>query len=223
MAHQIFGKRFMSVREPAWHGLGLSWTGPKTAVEAVTEAGIAEVIIGTRRMGWMAEDGTFTPADDKRVIVRYPTQDSPEYKVLGTAGEGYTVLQNTAIAAALDEGGLTGRWPVETCGALHDGATIFICLDMGAGQIAGEDHHRYALIHDKRDGTSSLRLDCVWTRVVCANTLQIALGEQDLENRITLEHDQHIGANFRFSLDVIDQVQAQSERVASALEALATL
>lgn len=224
MAHNIFGTRFLSTREPAWHGIGQSWTGPKTAEEAVDESGVAEIVIGTRRMGWWNERAQeFEPIDDRVVIVRQPTSDDPQTVRLGEASTDYTVLQNTDIARALDASGLTRQWPVETCGALGKGETLFVCLDMGRDTVAGEDHNRYALIWDKRDGKSSLQLVTTYTRVVCQNTLQIALNSKDSEVKINLTHGAMLASDFRFSLDVMDQVEAQSAGVKDALERLHAL
>lgn len=221
MAHAIFGKRFLSTREPAWHGIGQSWTGPKTAVEAVRDSNVAGIYIETREMGYRCGDGTFVPVDDKRVIVRRPTDDDPIERVLGNASPEYTVLQNTQIATALDVSGLTARWPVETCAALGYGETLFVCLDMGNDTIAGEDHKRYVLITDTRDGTSSVQVLTCWTRVVCANTLQVALEEGNV--KISLSHNPTIEGDFQFSLDLLAQVQAQSVKTKRALEDLHAL
>lgn len=218
MAHSIFGKRFLSVREPAWHGIGLSYTGPKTAIEAVTESGAHDIDIRTRIMGWMLDDGTFEAIDDQRVIVRMPTKDDPRTLRLGDASSRYTVLQNTQIARALDDCGITKRYPVETCGVLHDGATLFICLDMGTVEIVGEAHRKYATITDCRDGRSKLTWLTSATRVVCANTLQVAMAEGDV--KLAIEHTQHIEGDFQFALDVIDRVEEQSEKTVQALTAL---
>jgi hypothetical protein len=218
MAHNLLGTRFLSTREPAWHGIGQSFTGPKTAVEAITDSKASDVRIETRRMGYQGMDGSFTPIDDRAVIVRLPLPEDPNEVTLGTAGTGYTLLQNTEIADALDACGLTARWPVETCGVLGSGETLFICLDMGKDTVAGEDHTRYALITDKRDGKSSLQLLTTYTRVVCQNTLNIALGKGDV--KINLQHGGDLATDFRFSLDVIDQVEASSAHVKTALETL---
>lgn len=221
MAHNIFGKRFLSTREPAWHGLGLSWTGQKTAVEAVADSRVDQIVIGTRRMGWELPDGTFEPIGDRVVIVRNPTPDDKETVRLGEAGPDYTVIQNTALAQALDKAGLTARWPVETCAALGRGETIFICLNMGKDTVAGDEHDRYAIFCDTRDGGSSLLMLTTHTRVVCANTLQIAMENGDI--KLTLQHGRNMATDFAFALDVIDQVEANSARVKQALERLQTI
>lgn len=221
MAHSIFGKRFLSTREPAWHGLGTSWTGPKTALEAVEESKVGEIVIGTRRMGWELEDGTFEPIGDRMVIVRYPTHDDAETVRLGEAGLDYSVIQNSALAKALDDAGLTTRWPVETCAALGRGETIFICLNMGKDTVAGEEHDRYVIFCDTRDGGSSLLVLTTHTRVVCANTLQIALENGDI--KLNLQHNRTLETDFKFAIDLMDQVESNTARVKQALERLQTI
>ena len=222
MAHNILGNRcLVTSREPAWHGIGQSYTGPKTAVEAVAESGAKDVEIETREMGYRTHDGTFTPVEDRVVIVRKPIPEDPREVRLGEAGKGYTLLQNTEIAQLLDDSTLTTRWPVETCGVLGKGEIIFICLDMGGASLAGEDHRRYALFTDNRDGGSSLQVLTTWTRVVCQNTLNIALGNGQV--KLNLQHTSTIGSDFRLSLDVMDQVEASSAQVKTSLEALATI
>jgi phage/plasmid-like protein (TIGR03299 family) len=217
----IFGKRFLSTREPAWHGVGKSWTGPKTAQEAVEESGVGQIVIGTRRMGWQTDTGEFEPCDDRVVIVRYPTPDDPQFVRLGEASSDYTILQNTEIGRMMDASGLTRRFPVETCGALGKGETLFICLDMGDDEIAGEAHKTYALITDKRDGGSALQMLVTKTRVVCANTLSVALNEGEV--KLSLHHNETIGADFAFGLKVMEQMEQASTRVHDALERLARI
>jgi|ERR1019366_7201807 phage/plasmid-like protein (TIGR03299 family) len=221
MAHNIFGKRFLSVREPAWHGIGKSWTGAKTAAEAVEESGAAEVTIRMMQMGYMIDDGTFTPVEDRKIIMRMPTPDDPKMVRLGEASNDYTVLQNTQIAAALDSTGITKRYPVETCGVLADGATLFLCLDMGKVKIQKEEHRQYATLVETRDGKTKLTLLTSATRVVCQNTLQIALSQGDV--KIALAHNEHLESDFNFSLSLIDQVEEQAKKTVAALKALAEI
>ncbi len=222
MAHLIlngrFAERLGEGRRPAWHGVGQSWQGPKTAVEAVTESGVSAIRIQTRKMGYQLEDGSFVPMDTKSVIVRCPLPEDPTYVPLGTAGADYTVLQNSQIAEALDAAGITSRWPVETCGALGKGETLFICLSMGQDSIAGDEHQKYAIITDTRNGTTSLQLLTTYTRVVCQNTLNIALRSGTV--KLNLLHTPDLSTDFRFSLDVMDQVEASSAAVKTALETL---
>lgn len=218
MGHDITDNMFLSVRQPAWHNLGQSWTGPKTAVEAVSDCRASEVTIQTRRMGYQCEDGSFTPIDDRRVIVRMPIPSDPREQTLGVAGEGYTVLQNDQIASILDQSGITAKFPVETCGVLAKGGTLFIACAMGEGTIAGEDHTRYVLFSDTRDGKSAFTALTTWTRVVCRNTLNAAMLNGAV--KLALTHDAHLESNFRLGLDVIGQLEASSEHVRQSIEAL---
>jgi hypothetical protein len=127
------------------------------------------------------------------------------------------------LARAIDAAGIARRWRPEMVGVLGKGETIFMSFDMGADTIAGDEHRRYLLVRDTRDGKTSLEGMSVFTRVVCQNTLLIALAEGQGAMKFSLEHSPTVATDFRFSLDIIDQVLDNTAKVKAALEETAAI
>lgn len=241
MSHEILGNMFAGAK-PGWHRIGHVYGDEgMTAEQAAKACGADTVKIGVFPIGAVLPDGSTFPLSDRLAIMRYPLdpavianiKDEPayaslntkrldEYVRLGECSKDYTVIQNAELVKALDKSGLSTRWRTETIGVLSEGAGIFICLNMGVDQIAGEDHVKYLLISDKRDGRSGMLVKSVWTRVVCANTLAVAESENSDIN-IVLSHGSSLQGDFEFSIDLMHQVEEQSATVKAKLEALLSI
>jgi hypothetical protein len=141
------------------------------------------------------------PIDGRMAILRTPTNDDPSFRVTGVVGDKYGLVQNRDLAAMLDN--LIPEWPLETIGALGMGETIFFTLHSGASFVKGLESERlehYFLVTDTRDGKTAIRIGFVPVRVVCQNTLSMALhqatvltqlphlenAEAILENRVSI-------------------------------------
>jgi len=99
--------------------------------------------------------------------------------VLSTVGERYTTYQNEELFAFGDgilAGG--GRW--ETAGSIRNGRTVFGSMAM-PGKIVldpngiADEVKQYLLIFTSHDGTSAVVAANTPVRVVCQNTLNIAM------------------------------------------------
>ena len=114
MPASIFGDRFVGFRQPAWHGLGEVFTDRINVSEAVARAKVGFEIHKAQNFARM-DTGRFD--DQGRPIVhsvptnsysvmREPTYDDPEWQVLSTVGEQWTLRQishatNTTIPHVL--------------------------------------------------------------------------------------------------------------------------
>ena len=170
MVANIFGERFLSHRQPAWHGLGTVFQDPISAVDAIAKARLDYKVetfpLVVEAFGQKVET-------DQVAIVREPVADDKQPRLFGIAGKDYTVLQNTEIAEALDP--LTKEWPVETVGALGNGERIFISLAVGNNAIAGDEIREYFLFTEGKTGGNAAKLVYTPVRVVCQNTLVTGL------------------------------------------------
>ena len=166
MTANLFGDRFVGVRQPAWHGLGRVFELPIPAEQAIVEAGMDFKIV---KRPLFARVGDTQIKTEKIGIFREPTADDNQYRFFGIASPEYAVLQNAEIAEILSS--LTKHWPVETAGALGQGETMFMSLDAGSAEIHGESVKQYFLVTDKRDGGTTLKIAFTPVRVVCQNTL----------------------------------------------------
>ena len=164
MAHEIFGDRFLSNREPAWHGLGLVLEDRRVgAVEAFRLMG--EYSIRTEQL--VTKAGLEAP---RKAIIREATAKGEGEKVLGTVGPEFHPIGPLATCSIYDEA--VGE-PVETIGALRDGALLFISVKLPAFSVRGDEIQDYLLVVNPMDGGESARIVRTPVRVVCANTLMM--------------------------------------------------
>ena len=175
MAHGLTKTDMMvAVREPAWHGLGVTVDGAMTAHEAQTIALPWRVLKKELYMEDPMEEGLFHEIPRQFATVREDTNE-----VLGIVGVDYEPLQNDAAfkfmdALCQDPGGPK----YETAGSLHGGRKVWMLCRMPTFiEVNGHDTVReYLLLSNTHDG--SRRVEVLWTpiRVVCQNTLSMALG-----------------------------------------------
>ena len=178
MAHNIaaIGGRpaMMYTGEPPWHGLGTRLNAPATAAEAMHAA----------RLDWevtkaplLVNTGLECPViEDKWAIMRVD-KGKPVLPVLGIVGEGYTPLQNGDAFAWFDSIVGQGAAIYHTAGVLGGGERIWILAKLpDTIRVAGEDDvGKYLLLANSHDGQSSVQVKFTPVRVVCQNTLTLAL------------------------------------------------
>ena len=180
MAHDLEtqnGKTsFASFREPAWHGLGTVFTEEKTTAEMLEAANLN---------GWNVRlEDMQTPAhltSDKayQYVLRTNPTDNTQTDILGVVGERYHVLQNEDLFSFGDnilDGG--GRW--ETAGSIKGGRVVFGALALERETIldpsgVADKVKTYLLINTSHDGSIAIQASITPVRVVCANTLNVAL------------------------------------------------
>jgi phage/plasmid-like protein (TIGR03299 family) len=160
---------FVSLREPAWHGLGT------VLEEEVNTQGMLDV---AHLSDWNVRvepvevpDGYFAFKDQFRTVRTSPFGGSD---ILGYVGERYKPFQNEELFAfgdALLDG---GRW--ETGGSIKNGTKVFgsLALDRGTN-LGGDEVDNYLLVSTSHDGSAAIQASVTPIRVVCANTLNIAL------------------------------------------------
>jgi phage/plasmid-like protein (TIGR03299 family) len=216
MAASLFGERFIGRREPAWHRLGEVFPADEkmTATQAMERADIMFGIDKHPQVVKM-DDGTEL-ATDSYAVVREPTADDPQPRVLATVGKDWTAIQARDLGEMLDP--ISKRFPVETAGAIGQGEKIFITLDAGASSIAGEDHKLFWLVTDHRDGTGALSIAFTPVRVVCQNTLITGLRSSKVS--VNLKHNKSIAVDTSFYLDIFNQMARTQETVVEAMNSL---
>lgn len=214
MSHNLFGERYAG-RRAGWHVLGDLLTEGEDAVEAVRKCRLNYRLFTTPLL--VDLNGVQT-SYGKVAIVREPTDDDPQYRVLGEASDGYTLLQNEEIAAMVNP--LTERWPVETVGALGVGETIFLTLKAGHYDVAGIDPiERFFAVTDTRDGGTAMTVFFTGIRIVCQNTL-IAGKEASVASSL-LNHTQSIGQELEWRLGLVKDMQAVQDKMCDAFDLMA--
>jgi len=219
MPASIFGERFYGRRTPAWHRIGTVMDTDATVSEAMQYVDVDFEIYTSPTYIYL--DGEYVSTSslgvESNAIVREPTVDDPQHRVLSVVGGEWTPIQMRDLATFLDP--ISEKYPVETLGALGHGEKIFLTLNAGESAIAGEHHKLYYLITDHRDGLGALTIAFTPVRVVCQNTLTTGLSSAKVS--VSLSHNKMIKADtqwytsiFNSMLTAQDQVVAQMDRLA---------
>ncbi|HEY6020975.1 MAG TPA: DUF932 domain-containing protein [Candidatus Paceibacterota bacterium] len=174
---------FVSARKNAWHLLGKVKPDGYLSLEEMLRESRADYLVEKYPIfsAIIDDNGklidTVENPDWMHTIRRHP--ETGEYQILGVVGKNYTVVQNSeAFAfgqALLDTHEAIG----ETAGVLHSGKRAFCCFRLPDEiMVGGTDRVvSYLVIYTSHDGSVSLHVMLTNIRVVCQNTVNLALSE----------------------------------------------
>lgn len=216
MSHEIFGNRFISVREPAWHQLGTIVDQAVTAEEALNIAGLD---YDYHKVPIYAElpDGT-THAIDRYAVMREPTSDDNQWRDFGIVSDNYSVMPNAELAAGLDSLAEASGWTFETAGALDKGRRIFMTLATGSRSVRNDQFDSYVVVTDSKGTGESLQILLAPTRVVCHNTLVMAKNASQFN--IRLRHNASLKDDYQFWVNIVHKLDAQQDILFTKLDSL---
>lgn len=154
-----------SVREKPWHGLGAVVSDAPTSAEALRLAGLDWKVV---------QEPIYTEFNEPVEGYRANVRDS-DRKVLGVVSDRYKVVQNTDAFSFTDE--LLGKGVrYETAGSLQEGRKVWLLARLPREYIiAGERISPYLVFSNTHDGSGSVKVAVTPVRVVCNNTLNLAL------------------------------------------------
>lgn len=153
------------VRETPWHGLGTRVKEAPSSKDALIYAGLDWKVI---------QEPVYT--DSQELIEGYKAnvRDS-DRRVLGVVTDRYKVIQNEEAFAFTDA--LLGEGVrYETAGSLQGGKKVWMLARMPHEYIiTGERISPYLLFSNTHDGSGAIKVALTPIRVVCNNTLNLAL------------------------------------------------
>lgn len=177
------GASMFSRKEMPWHGLGQILQQEIVTAQEALDASRLDYEV--KKIGVSIEiDGQIHTSKTHFATYRDDTKI-----VLGTVGKDYQVVQNIDCLQFLDEIIKDGKGTFETAGALGNGERIFITVKMNNVIKLGDSNdvvEEYLFITNSHDGSGKVIISFTPTRIVCNNTLQMAL--QGARNKITLKH-----------------------------------
>lgn len=212
-------------REKPWHGLGTRVEEAPDSKKALELAGLDWRVI---QKSLATEDGY--PVSSFKANIR----DS-DNRVLGVVTDRYKVVQNEDAFAFTDK--LLGEGvSYETAGSLQDGRRIWLLAKLPQRYIiSGDEITPYLVFMNTHDGTGAIKAAMTPIRVVCMNTLNLALSEAKrswstnhtgniagkLEDaRYTLLYaDQYMGELGK-SIDRMQQMKLSERQVMEYIDAL---
>ncbi len=183
MAHELETQNgvasFASFREPAWHGLGTVFTEEVNTAKMLQLANLNDWNV---RLEDVEIPSHLSSDKSYQYVVRTNPSDKSQIDVLGVVGQRYVPLQNEELFAFGDnilDGG--GRW--ETAGSIRGGRIVFGSLALERETIldpsgVADKVKTYLLINTSHDGSIAIQASVTPVRVVCANTLNLALGRK---------------------------------------------
>ena len=156
----------------AWHGLGARLSQVATAQEAIEAANMGWEV-GMREVFIQTPSGQFMEVTDKKAVTRMDNG-----KVFGVFSNQYTPLQNRDAFTFFDSVVGAGEAIYHTAGTLAGGSRIWILAKLpGDLKLSDTDVlERYILLANSHDGSLAVTMKPTTVRVVCNNTLSVALG-----------------------------------------------
>ncbi|MCL2187960.1 MAG: DUF932 domain-containing protein [Defluviitaleaceae bacterium] len=152
-------------REAPWHGLGINVEEALTSEEALEKSGLDWNVIQRPIM-----TSNYTPINGYKANIR-----DADNAVLGVVSDRYKVVQNEEAFAFTDA--LLGEGvKYETAGALQGGRRVWMLAKLPEKYIiGGEKIEPFLAFSNSHDGSCAIKVCMTPIRVVCQNTLNLAL------------------------------------------------
>lgn len=152
-------------RQKPWHGLGIQVEEAPSSTDALRLAGLDWQVI---QRPVCTDSGDIIPGYQANI------RDSDK-KVLGVVSDRYKIIQNEEAFAFTDT--LLGKGVrYETAGSLQEGKRVWLLARLPREYIiAGERISPYLVFSNTHDGSGAVKAALTPIRVVCNNTLNLAL------------------------------------------------
>ena len=168
----------MYVGETPWHGLGTPLDNVATAAEAIAAASLDWNVIQTPVFTAIPKSGSLTGMDLKGVegqlaIVRQDTEE-----VFSIMSDGYTPTQNRVCFDFFDAMVGAGEAIYHTAGSLKGGRRVWILAKLPEDLVLGNGDivEKYIALVNSHDGSRAFTIQQTPTRIVCRNTMNVAMG-----------------------------------------------
>lgn len=197
----------VSVREVPWHGLGTIVEEAMSSKEALELSGL----------DWTIDGKPIYDSFGNEIAGYKANTRSSDNKVLGIVSNKYQIVQNAEafeFTDALIGEGIT----YETAGSLWGGKKIWLLGKMPERYIVGDKFEPYVCFTNTHDGSGAVRACMTPIRVVCNNTLNMALSSA--KRSWSARHIGNINAKLedaRQTLQLADEYLKHLEEMADKL------
>ena len=154
----------MYVREKPWHGLGEMVQEAPTSADALRIAGL----------DWRVDSKPVQVCGGRKVDGFKANVRATDGAVLGMVSDRYRICQNTD-AFDFTDNLIGGEVRYETAGSLQGGRKIWLLAKLPDTSLLGDAVEPYLCFTNSHDGSGAIRVCMTPVRVVCQNTLNIAL------------------------------------------------
>jgi phage/plasmid-like protein (TIGR03299 family) len=200
MSHAVENMAY--AQKTPWHGLGVTletedlYDWPRTCAKA--------------GLDWAVELAPLQTADTLAAVDHKAVRRLTDGRTLGVVGPHYTPLQNRDAFAWFQPFLDAGEASLHTAGSLHQGRRVWVLAKLGRAPLEiapGDEVEKFLLLSNGHDGGHAVRIGFTPTRVVCANTLAMALGDK-ASKLIRVAHCRSVRAdldNVREVMNLADQ------------------
>ena len=200
-----------SVRERPWHGLGTVVESAPSSKEALELAGL----------DWQVHQKDISVLWGRTIPGYKANVRDTDGAVLGVVTDKYRVVQNEDAFAFTDE--LLGEGvKYETAGSLNGGKKVWILARLPREYvISGERISPYLVFSNTHDGSSAIRVAITPIRVVCNNTLNLALARA--ERSFSMIHTGNINEKFEEAKKTLFMADTYMEELGKEFERLRSI
>jgi phage/plasmid-like protein (TIGR03299 family) len=208
-------------RQPAWHGLGAVVQEAPTSADAIRLAGLDWEVQKWPLQAYGPDVGGQAHVLD--VPEQFATVRTDVGAVLGVVSRRYRVFQNAEAFDFSDALVGEGLARYETAGALNGGRRVWLLARLPRElRVRGTEDvvEPYLLLANSHDGTACLRMVPTTVRVVCQNTLNLALGRAG-SAEVTVRHRESLVDRVAEARQQLGLTLARVDRFQEEIDALA--
>ena len=200
-----------SVRERPWHGLGTVVESAPSSKEALELAGL----------DWQVHQKDISVLWGRTIPGYKANVRDTDGAVLGVVTDKYRVVQNEDAFAFTDE--LLGEGvKYEAAGSLNGGKKVWILARLPREYvISGERISPYLVFSNTHDGSGAIRVAITPIRVVCNNTLNLALARA--ERSCSMFHTGNINEKFEEAKKTLFMADTYMEELGKEFERLRSI
>ena len=210
MAHEMTeNDSAVYYKQKAWHGLGTVVDDTLALNSALRQSGLGW---GVEKTNGISSHGIWT--DEYRATVRTDTQE-----ILGIVSPQYQVVENEEVFRLAEY--FSDVATVESAGSIRGGRNCYLLLHQDSFDASFNDPvERYMALFWGHDGKSSIVVKPTSIRVVCKNTMDMALA-QNTQNKLTIKHHGDMDVKLQEAKDIISQYRETGNLFQSQVSTLA--
>jgi phage/plasmid-like protein (TIGR03299 family) len=203
-----------------WHGEGIKLGQAATLAEALKVGGLNWEV---GEVDLLTADDPPSPVLKRKAIVRLDRRPGHDGRVLGVAHRGFAPVQNRDAAVLFDAIFGRGQRVYHTGGYLGDGEVVWLLARIDRTlRIQGDDVvEPYALMANSHDGSMAFNIRLTTVRVVCQNTLAMAINER-LGKPFRRAHQGGFAEHARAAQEFFAATLRDLDHVAARFDALAS-
>lgn len=191
-----------------WHGLGTPVEEAPNSKEAIKLAGL----------DWEVKSLPIFDSFGKEIPNFKANTRMSDESVLGIVTNRYKLVQNEEAFAFTDA--LIGdEVKYETAGSLKNGKVVWMLAKLPETKVLDDDFEQFVCFTNAHDGTGAVRACMTNTRVVCNNTLNLAL--DTAKRSWSIKHVGNMDKKLDEAREVLGLAKRYTEELAKEAEQLA--